>query len=188
VRCRPSAVTVVIFLAVIAGAANAAEQRYATRLTAVAYDGAMRANVQGDGQVSATLDGNKLTVSGRFMTLPSSATNAKLYSGAGIGVPGGPILDLQLNGQADGALSGSFTLTASSLRRCVRVMSMCSSTVRRRPRVTSGAGCCPNIHSPARICRKWDMVSCLKWMCREIGSRNKPCKQRSACAGWHGSR
>ena len=114
-RCRPSAVTVVILLAVIAGAANAAEQRYATRLTAVAYDGAMRANVQGDGQVSATLDCNKLTVSGRFMTLPSSATNSKLYSGAGIGVPGGPILDLQLNGQTDGALSGSFTLNSKQL-------------------------------------------------------------------------
>lgn len=114
-RCRPSAAIAVIIFAVIAGAANAADQKYATRLTAVAYDGAMRANVQGDGQVSATLDGNKLTVSGRFTALPSSATNAKLYSGAGIGVPGGPILDLQLNGQADGALSGSFTLNSKQL-------------------------------------------------------------------------
>ena len=88
---------------------------YATRLTAVAYDGAMRANVQGDGQISATLDGKRLTVTGRFTALPSSATTAKLYSGAGIGVPGGPLLDLQLNGQTDGVLSGSFTLNSKQL-------------------------------------------------------------------------
>lgn len=99
----------------IAGPAHSASQTYASRLTAVAYDGAMRANVQGDGQVSATLDGNKLTVSGRFAALPSAATNAKLYSGAGIGVPGGPILDLQLSGQTDGVLSGSLTLDRKQL-------------------------------------------------------------------------
>ena len=110
-----SIVTAVILLAGIAGVAQAAEQTYATRLTAVAYDGAMRANVQGDGQVSATLDGSKLTVSGRFSALPSAATNAKLYSGAGIGVPGGPLLDLQLNGQTDGTFSGSFTLNSKQL-------------------------------------------------------------------------
>ncbi|MBW8749022.1 MAG: CHRD domain-containing protein [Acidobacteria bacterium] len=99
----------------IAGSAAAVEQKFATRLTAVAYDGAMRANVQGDGQVFATLDGNKLTVSGRFMALPSSATSAKLHSGGGIGVPGGSILDLQIDGQTDGALSGSFSLSSKQL-------------------------------------------------------------------------
>ena len=98
-----------------AGAAHAAEQKFDTRLTAVAYDGAMRANVQGDGRVSAILDGNKLTVSGHFMALPSAATNVKLYSGPGIGVPGAPLLDLQLSGQTDGSFSGSFTLNGKQL-------------------------------------------------------------------------
>jgi hypothetical protein len=102
-------------IAALPGAAQAAEQRYATRLTAVAYDGAMRANVQGDGQVSATLDGNKLTVSGRYTALPSSAANARLYSGPGIGVPGAAILDMQLSGQTEGSLSGSFTLNSKQL-------------------------------------------------------------------------
>lgn len=95
--------------------ASAAEQNFATRLTAVAYDGAMRANVQGDGQVSATLDGNTLTLNGRFTALPSPATNARLYSGLGIGVPGDAILDMQLSGQTDGTLSGSFTLNSKQL-------------------------------------------------------------------------
>lgn len=88
---------------------------YAQRLTAVAYDGAMRANVQGDGHVSATLDGRKLTVKGDFSALPSAATSAKLYSGPGIGVPGPALLDLQLTGQNDGTFQGSFTLSMAQL-------------------------------------------------------------------------
>lgn len=90
-------------------------QNYGTRLTAVAYDGAMRANVQGDGRVSASLDGNKLTLSGTFLALPSSATGARLYSGPGIGVPGAAILDLQITGQNEGTLSGNFVLSARQL-------------------------------------------------------------------------
>ena len=88
---------------------------YATQLSAVAYDGAMRTNVQGDGHVSASLNGSKLTVKGDFAALPSAATSAKLYSGSGIGVPGSSILDLQLSGQLDGSFTGSFTLKASQL-------------------------------------------------------------------------
>jgi len=115
VRCRRFALTAIAIFAGVAGAAQAAEQKYATRLTAVAYDGAMRAYVQGDGQVSATLDGSKLKVSGRFTALPSSATNAKLYSGPGIDVPGAAILDMQLSGQTEGTLSGSFTLNSKQV-------------------------------------------------------------------------
>ena len=88
---------------------------YATRLTAAAYDGAMRANVQGDGHVKANLNGRKLTVQGDFSALPSPATGAKLYSGPGIGVPGPALLDLQFAGQNDGTFHGSFTLSATQL-------------------------------------------------------------------------
>jgi hypothetical protein len=75
----------------------------------------MRANVQGDGQVSASLDGKTLTLTGSFTALPSAATTARLYSGTGIGVPGDAILDLQLSGQTEGTLSGRFTLNAKQL-------------------------------------------------------------------------
>lgn len=88
---------------------------YATRLTAVAYEGAMRANVQGDGHVSASLNGNNLTVTGDFTGLPSAATSVKLYSGAGIGVPGPAMLDLQLSGQNQGTISGTVKLNARQL-------------------------------------------------------------------------
>jgi len=99
----------------VVSAAPAVADDYAQRLTAVAYDGAMRANVQGDGHVTASLDGRKLTVRGDFSALPSAATGAKLYSGAGIGVPGPALLDLQLAGQNDGTFQGSFTLSTAQL-------------------------------------------------------------------------
>lgn len=95
-------------------AANAADI-YASRLTAVAYDGAMRANVQGDGHVSASLDGRTLTVKGDFTGLPSAATGVRLYSGPGIGVPGGAILDLQFSGQTEGTVSGTVSLSSTQL-------------------------------------------------------------------------
>jgi hypothetical protein len=88
---------------------------YASRLTAVAYDGAMRANVQGDGHVSATLNGSSLTVTGDFAGLPSAASSVKLYSGSGIGVPGDAIFDLQLSGQNQGSISGTVKLSSKQL-------------------------------------------------------------------------
>jgi hypothetical protein len=94
---------------------TAAEQKFETRLTPAPFDGATRANVQGDGQVSVSLDGKSLTVTGTFMGLPSPATAAKLYSGTGIGIPGDAILDIALNGQTQGTLSGKFTLNAKQL-------------------------------------------------------------------------
>lgn len=88
---------------------------YTTRLEAVAYDGAMRMNVQGDGHVSATLNGKTLTVTGVFTDLPSAVTSVKLYSGPGIGVPGPAIADLQLSGQGNGSISGTVSLSAAHL-------------------------------------------------------------------------
>jgi hypothetical protein len=99
----------------VLGATPGLADDYATRLTAVAYDGAMRANVQGDGHVTASLNGNVLGVKGDFTALPSAATGAKLYSGSGIGVPGPAILDLQLSGRADGSFQGQFSLTKTQL-------------------------------------------------------------------------
>ena len=103
-----------LFIGGFSGAACAADV-YASRLTAVAYDGAMRANVQGDGHVSAILNGSSLTVTGDFTALPSAASSVKLYSGVGIGVPGDAIFDLQLSGQNQGSISGTAKLSSKQL-------------------------------------------------------------------------
>lgn len=110
---RPSMLAAVFLLA--AATPGFAADVYATRLTAVAYDGAMRANVQGDGHVRANLDGRKLTVTGDFTDLPSAATSVKLYSGPGIGVPGPAIADLQLSGRNDGSVMGTVSLSSAQL-------------------------------------------------------------------------
>ena len=114
---RVRAVTTVVAVLLLGGFSGAASAAtvYASRLTAVAYDGAMRANVQGDGHVSATLNGSSLTVTGDFTGLPSAASSVKLYSGAGIGVPGDAILDLQLSGQNQGSISGTVRLSSRQL-------------------------------------------------------------------------
>jgi hypothetical protein len=104
----------VLLLSGLSDAASAADV-YASRLTAVAYDGAMRANVQGDGHVSAILNGSSLTVTGDFTALPSAASSVKLYSGPGIGVPGDAIFDLQLSGQSQGSISGTVKLNSRQL-------------------------------------------------------------------------
>ena len=110
-----AAFTALLLCGFAATAAAAADQVFATRLTAVAYDGAMRANVQGDGHVTATLSGNTLTVTGSFTGLPSGATSAGLYDGPGIGVPGMPMQNLSLSGQTEGSMSGTVKLTAKQL-------------------------------------------------------------------------
>lgn len=110
---RPIACSIAFLLAGYS-ATNAADI-YATRLTAVAYDGAMRANVQGDGHVTASLEGRTLTLSGDFINLPSAATNVKLYSGPGIGVPGDAIVDLIVSGQSGGTVSGTVLLSPTQL-------------------------------------------------------------------------
>jgi hypothetical protein len=104
-----------ILIAFAATLSPSLAQDYASRLTAVAYDGAMRANVQGDGHVSARLDGNRLTVTGDFVGLPSDAISVKLYTGPGIGVPGPSIYDLALDGTRAGRISGSVTLNEKAL-------------------------------------------------------------------------
>jgi hypothetical protein len=112
-------VRAIFFLAALfvggSSSAGLAADVYASRLTAVAYDGAMRANVQGDGHVSATLNGSSLTVTGDFTALPSAATSVKLYSGPGIGVPGDAVADLQLSGQNQGTISGTVKLNGRQL-------------------------------------------------------------------------
>ena len=102
-------------LLLCAGSAMAADQKFDTRLTAVAFDGATRANVQGDGQVDSVLTGNRLSVTGSFAELPSAATTAKLFIGPGIGIPGDAVFDLTVAGDTDGSINGVFTLNSKQV-------------------------------------------------------------------------
>jgi CHRD domain-containing protein len=72
---------------------------------------ATRANVVGSGTVSASLDGDTLTVSGNFSDLSSPATSAHLRMGLAMGVPGPVIGDLKVPHEVAGAITGKVTLS-----------------------------------------------------------------------------
>jgi hypothetical protein len=95
---------------ILTGPAMAAE--YQTNLGPMPLDDETKAVIAGRGDATASYDGRTLTVKGRFAGLPSDATDAHLFLGEHIGVPGHAVLDLMLTKSTSGALSGSFALTA----------------------------------------------------------------------------
>ena len=83
---------------------------YATRLSVVPIDVGMQATVAGQGRVTATLAGNKLTVTGNAEGLRSPATVAHIHRGAP-GIPGPAILDLTITNTTSPTISGTVELT-----------------------------------------------------------------------------
>ena len=80
----------------------------------VPIDFAMQANVAGQGQVTATLTGNKLTINGTFEGLRSPATEAHIQRGPK-GIPGPAIHDLTVTKAVAGNISGSIDLSAQEV-------------------------------------------------------------------------
>src|SRR4051812_45362328 len=74
-----------------------AAETYQTNLGPMPLDEAVKKNMLGRGEASATLDGNILIVGGNFAGLPSPATKAHLYVSPAIGVPGGGGFDLSVS-------------------------------------------------------------------------------------------
>lgn len=94
-----------------AGLAQAPEV-FKGRLSPVPIDAKMAPDIAGHGAASATLAGNKLTVSGTFEGMRGSATAAQLRRGSATGVPGAAVFDLMVTNAPNGTISGSFDLTA----------------------------------------------------------------------------
>jgi hypothetical protein len=87
-------------------------EMYRTRLSVVPLDVAMQATVAGQGSVTATLAGTKLTVNGTAEGLRSPATVAHIHRGAP-GIPGPAILDLAITKTTTPTISGTVDLTPS---------------------------------------------------------------------------
>jgi hypothetical protein len=85
-------------------------ETYKTRLSVVPIDVGMQATVAGQGSVTATLAGNKLTVSGTAEGLRSPATVAHIHRGPP-GIPGPAILDLMITNTTTPTISGTVDLT-----------------------------------------------------------------------------
>jgi len=104
---------------VAAGALAAADATFTAALGWVPIGGAERSEVAGEGKVSATLSGSKLSVTGSFDGLPAKATAAKLHLGVAKGArgPGGgaPIGELRVTGGTSGSVSGDVRLSAEQI-------------------------------------------------------------------------
>ncbi|HYK78654.1 MAG TPA: CHRD domain-containing protein [Micropepsaceae bacterium] len=105
---------VMLAASVLAAPAMAAAngETYKTRLSVVPLDVGMQATVAGQGSVTATLAGNKLTVSGTAEGLRSPATVAHIHRGPP-GIPGPAILDLTITNTTTPTISGTVDLTPS---------------------------------------------------------------------------
>lgn len=100
---------------VLAAAPAFAAEQFETRLSPSPLTDGTRVNISGEGRVRAELDGNKLTVSGDFRGLSSSATAAQLYDGAGIAIPGPKAFDLAATPGPSGTISGTVTLSSKQM-------------------------------------------------------------------------
>jgi hypothetical protein len=87
---------------------------FRTRLSVVPIDIGMQATVAGQGAVTATLSGNKLTVNGTAQGLRSPATVAHIHRGMP-GIPGPAILDLTVSKTTTPTISGTVELSPSMI-------------------------------------------------------------------------
>lgn len=99
-----------LLLAGQAFAAQGGGEVYRARLSVVPLDVAMQANVAGLGQVTATLNGNRLTVTGDASGLKSPATTVSIHRGPK-GIPGPAILQLTATKTANPTISGTLELS-----------------------------------------------------------------------------
>jgi hypothetical protein len=104
-----------LLLAILALFAQARPLTFKVRLSTVPIDTAMRATVTGSGSATATLAGNKLTITGAFEGMQGPATVARIHQGKVTGVRGPSILDLTVAKDVKGALSGTISLTPEQL-------------------------------------------------------------------------
>ena len=106
-----------IFVAVVlfAVAPVQARETFKVRLSPVPVDATSRNTTTGNGAASATLTGNKLTITGTFEGLQAAATTARLHAGAVTGVRGTAFADLEITQAPAGTLSGSVTLTRDQI-------------------------------------------------------------------------
>jgi hypothetical protein len=89
---------------------------YEAELDPAPFDATNRADVIGSiGNLTATLDGNTLTVKGTFSNFTSPATGGSFRIGLAKGVPGDAIGNLTVEHARQGAFSGTIKLSAAQL-------------------------------------------------------------------------
>jgi hypothetical protein len=89
---------------------------YEAELDPAPFDATNRADViESIGNLTASLDGNTLTVKGTFSNFTSPATGGSFRVGLAKGVPGDAIGNLTVEHARQGAFSGTIKLTSAQL-------------------------------------------------------------------------
>lgn len=100
----------------VLAAAPSRAQDFEAQLDPAPFDATTRADILGSiGNVTATLNGNTLTVSGTFQDMTSPATGASVRMGLAKGVLGEAVGPLTATRAQQGAVSGSVPLNAAQL-------------------------------------------------------------------------
>lgn len=86
------------------------QETYVGRLSTVPIDTRTQAEITGMGAARASLDGNRLTIDGRFEGLQGPAISAHLHLGAATGVRGPAIDDLTATHDVEGTITGTVRL------------------------------------------------------------------------------
>lgn len=98
-------------VAVSTATAAAQSRQYRARLSPVALDIAMQATVAGSGSVTATLNGNTLTLAGNYAGLVTASTVARIHRSPRTAMRGPAIGDLKITLGTSGTISGTLELT-----------------------------------------------------------------------------
>jgi hypothetical protein len=85
-------------------------QKYKTRLSPVPVDTSMLDAVKGVGSAAAELVGTKVTITGTFSGMASSATIAQLHQSPDMGIRGPVVADLTVTKAASGSINGTIEL------------------------------------------------------------------------------
>ncbi|HLH43763.1 MAG TPA: CHRD domain-containing protein [Bryobacteraceae bacterium] len=91
------------------------QETYKVRLSPVPADQKTRPDLAGSGSLTATLSGNKLSITGSFEGLKAPATMAELRGGVMAGVRGPVIAPLAITNATSGTINGSADLTPQQL-------------------------------------------------------------------------
>ena len=111
----PTLLLLVVVAASTQSANTPAKNQFRARLSVVPIDVAMQNVIAGSGSVTATLAGNKITVTGTFTDLKSPATVARIHV-APRGMRGPAQFDLQVSSGTSGTITGTFELTPAQVQ------------------------------------------------------------------------
>jgi hypothetical protein len=109
------ALAAALLVAAVSSASAQTSKTYKARLSPVPIDLTMAATIAGGGSATAVLIGNRLTITGTFEGLRSSATIAQLHRSPATGVRGPAVADLTVDKNTSGTIAGSIDLTAAQV-------------------------------------------------------------------------